>query len=482
MLSYPASTGEKGSPDDETRQDTKELTMNMKTMTRVSAFAMALAAATAFANPKGWTDDFEAAKAQAAKEGKLLLVDFSGSDWCCWCKKLDKEVFSKPEFVEKASKDFVLVMIDKPRNQSKLSSTAKRQNPKLCEKYNIKGFPTVLMMDAEGKVLGKTGYLEGGPDKYLKNLSIMKKKAKKKAKAEKDTASVGEKTSTPAGWTDDFEAAKAQATKEGKLLLVDFSGSDWCGACKKLDKEVFSNPEFMKAALTEYVFVMIDSPDDKSLLSEKAKEQNPKLCEKYNIHAFPTVLMMDADGNVLGRTYFPLGDPEKQLRFLAGQKNAATDKIEFFKSISGLRKGDPARVAKLEKFLDDLAEDQFDYHGALVQELLDADNDKYAKKYPKYAYVKPLERKLTAGMKAIQGRYNGKKASKSVMKEIDDSVKGLLADLKNEAEEIKAKVPAVSEEIDEFVQKLDRITPRVRQSNGKPGNKKSKKSGGKKDK
>ena len=85
-------------------------------------------------------------------------------------------------------------------------------------------------------------------------------------------------------------------------------------------------------------------------------------------------------------------------------------------------------------------------------------------------------------MKAIQGRYNGKKASKSVMKEIDGSVKGLLADLKNEAEEIKAKVPAVSEEIDEFVQKLDRITPRVRQSNGKPGNKKSKKSGGKKDK
>ena len=467
--------------------------MNKTTMAKVSAFAMALAAATAFANPKGWTDDFEAAKEQAAREGKLLLVDFSGSDWCGWCKKLDKEVFSKPEFVEKASKDFVLVLIDKPRNQSKLSDKAKEQNPKLCEKYKIKGFPTVLMMDAEGKVLGKTGYLEGGPEKYLKNLSVMKKKAKKKMKAEKkenaekkedaekDTSGVGEKTSTPAGWTDDFEAAKAQAAKEGKLLLVDFSGSDWCGACKKLDKEVFSNPEFMKAALTEYVFVMIDSPDDKSLLSEKAKEQNPKLCEKYNIHAFPTVLMMDADGNVLGRTYFPLGDPEKQLRFLAGQKNAATDKIEFFKSISGLQKGDPARVAKLEKFLDDLAEDQFDYHEALVQELLDADNDKYAKKYPKYAYVKPLEKKLAAGMKEVQGRYNGKKVTKAGLNEMSESVNGLLNDLRKEAEETKAKAPEVTEEIDNFLEKLDGISRQLERNLGKTG-KKSKKSGGKKNK
>lgn len=151
----------------------------------------ALAATCAFAMPKGWTDDFDAAKAKAAKEGKLLLVDFSGSDWCGWCIKLDDEVFSKKEFVKTAQMDFVLVMVDSPRNKEKLSKKARKQNPGLVEKYKIRGFPTVLVMDAEGEVLARTGYRKGGVKEYIKHLDSIAEAHRAKAKPK----AAGKKTS-----------------------------------------------------------------------------------------------------------------------------------------------------------------------------------------------------------------------------------------------------------------------------------------------
>ena len=139
------------------------------------ALIMCVGCFVARAMPEGWTDDFEAAKKQAAAEGKDLLVDFSGSDWCGWCKKLEKEVFSKPEFVQAASDDFVLVLIDSPRDKSILSETAKANNPKLVKQYDIHAFPSVLLMNAKGEVYARTGYQPGGVDPYLKNLANLKK-------------------------------------------------------------------------------------------------------------------------------------------------------------------------------------------------------------------------------------------------------------------------------------------------------------------
>lgn len=120
--------------------------------------------------PVGWTDDFAAAKKQAAEEGKLLLVDFSGSDWCGWCIRLDDEVFSKRKFLDGAKDKFVLVFIDNPRDKTKLSAGAKIQNPELLERYGIRGFPTVLILDANGEKIAETGYVQGGPENYLNHL------------------------------------------------------------------------------------------------------------------------------------------------------------------------------------------------------------------------------------------------------------------------------------------------------------------------
>jgi thioredoxin-related protein len=116
-----------------------------------------------------WQTDFEAAKAKAKAEKKLLLVDFTGSDWCGWCKKLVAEVFSKEEFKKEAPVKFVLVELDFP-NSKKQSDELKKQNRELQKRYKVRGFPTILVMDADGNVIAQTGYHAGGPNAYMKHL------------------------------------------------------------------------------------------------------------------------------------------------------------------------------------------------------------------------------------------------------------------------------------------------------------------------
>jgi len=119
--------------------------------------------------PQGWTEDFEAAKAAAKKNGKKILVSFSGSDWCHWCVKLEEETFSKKEFVDLAGGKYVLVMIDLPSDESKLSALAKKQNRPLSEKFNVQGFPHGIVLDSDGTELGHIGgYVKGGPEAYFK--------------------------------------------------------------------------------------------------------------------------------------------------------------------------------------------------------------------------------------------------------------------------------------------------------------------------
>jgi len=118
---------------------------------------------------KVWLTDFEEAKKVAAKEDKAILIDFTGSDWCGWCIKLKKEVFSHDEFVKAASKDFVLVELDFPKKNNQ-SEEEKAANKALVKKYGVQGFPTIILADAEGTKFGQTGYREGGPGPYLKHL------------------------------------------------------------------------------------------------------------------------------------------------------------------------------------------------------------------------------------------------------------------------------------------------------------------------
>jgi thioredoxin-related protein len=122
----------------------------------------------------GWLTSYDEAQKAAQAEKKLLLMDFTGSDWCGWCIMLDKEVFSKPEFKEYASKNLVLLELDFPR-MKKMPPEVTAQNEKLAVKYGIQGFPTVVVFDSAGKPLGALGYQAGGPQAFIAELEKLKK-------------------------------------------------------------------------------------------------------------------------------------------------------------------------------------------------------------------------------------------------------------------------------------------------------------------
>lgn len=119
---------------------------------------------------EGWMTDFEAAKKKAAAENKILLLDFSGSDWCSWCIKLDEEVFQKSAWKEYAKAHLVQVLIDFPRDKSEQSEVLQKQNNELGKQYEVLGFPTVLLLDDEGTLIEKTGYQRGGADNYVNHI------------------------------------------------------------------------------------------------------------------------------------------------------------------------------------------------------------------------------------------------------------------------------------------------------------------------
>lgn len=121
----------------------------MKAVTYLATFAAVGSAlvSSAFAKtPEGWTADFDKAFEKAKSEDKAVLVEFTGSDWCPPCIAMRKKVFSKEEFMEKASEDFVLVYLDFPNSDPEL----KEKNMPYAEKYEVQGFPTVILFDAEG--------------------------------------------------------------------------------------------------------------------------------------------------------------------------------------------------------------------------------------------------------------------------------------------------------------------------------------------
>ena len=122
----------------------------------------------------GWLTSLAKAQQEAKEQNKMLLMDFTGSDWCGYCIALDKEVFSKPEFKEYASKNLVLLELDFPRRKE-LPAETSEQNQRLAIQYQIQGFPTIVVFDASGKPLAKMGYMRGGPAAFIAELEKLRK-------------------------------------------------------------------------------------------------------------------------------------------------------------------------------------------------------------------------------------------------------------------------------------------------------------------
>ncbi len=122
-----------------------------------------------------WTTDFESSLTKAKEEKKPLLILFTGSDWCPPCRMLHKKIFDSREFEEYAKDNVVLVKADFPKRKQ-IAPELKKKNEILARKFGVRGFPTVLILDNEGKVIDKkVGHTRLSPDEYINEI---KEKAK----------------------------------------------------------------------------------------------------------------------------------------------------------------------------------------------------------------------------------------------------------------------------------------------------------------
>ncbi|GLB53783.1 hypothetical protein NBRC110019_28240 [Neptunitalea chrysea] len=124
-----------------------------------------------------WHTSFAKAKEISQKQNKPMLLFFTGSDWCGWCKRLQKEVFKKDEFATWAKKNVVLVELDFPRTKQ-LDDATRTQNYYLAQRFQVRGYPTIWFTSVKNETengkteaklaaLGKVGYLSGGATKWI---------------------------------------------------------------------------------------------------------------------------------------------------------------------------------------------------------------------------------------------------------------------------------------------------------------------------
>jgi protein disulfide-isomerase len=140
---------------------------------------IAVLAATVFwqvnAAESAWLTDLPKSEAQAKAENKIVLVDFTGSDWCGWCIKFKTEVLDTAEFQAYAAKNVVLVELDYPHKKVQ-ADDLKKANAALKAQYDVQGFPTLLVLNKDGKEIGRqVGYAKGGPEAFIAKLEGFKK-------------------------------------------------------------------------------------------------------------------------------------------------------------------------------------------------------------------------------------------------------------------------------------------------------------------
>jgi thioredoxin-related protein len=330
-------------------------------------------------------------------------------------------------------------MIDISKDSDNLSQLGMKQNYKLKEELNLSLCNvSVLIVDSKGIVVKTIDNVGGdalsiwdrvcqetyslptlengdGGKKFSdakktkrspvkkNNVEVVEKKVENVV--EKKVDSVVEKIpgtgqSTPDGWMDDFLAAQHIAANEKKLLFVVFSGSDWCGWCKRYADELLVLPEFQKAIKDRYVLVYIDSPRDKSLLSAKCLEQNPMVKEMLGARGgVPETIIATSDGVKLlslsgcrhiergAESYLEFFNPiDSALRVIAEAHQRSVTAGE------GSKKADAIRLEAYRKIDEDILIQHF---GAELRNLISRRKE-MIKYFPYFKYVWPVENEYLA--------------------------------------------------------------------------------------
>lgn len=132
--------------------------------------AMSLSGVVQAAGQLQWYTNYQEAREVAKTASKPIAILFTGSDWCTWCHKLDQEALSTPEFANAVGDRFIFLKLDFPLN-STLPPDVTAQNKQLQRKFNVQGYPTVVIVDPkEEKLIGSAGYRQGGGKAYAQYL------------------------------------------------------------------------------------------------------------------------------------------------------------------------------------------------------------------------------------------------------------------------------------------------------------------------
>jgi thiol:disulfide interchange protein DsbD len=216
-----------------------------------------------------WTSDLLTALETANKENKIIMIDIY-ADWCEWCKKLDEETYKDLEVIE-LSKKFVNLKVDTDNNLLEFQA--------LNGVFGITGIPVILFINSDGELIHRIdGYVDAETFKtQVREIKITEEKNKVIEEGIK--------------WENDLESAFILANSENKIIMVDVY-ADWCGWCKRLDEDTYSNSEIIELS-KNLINLKIDSDNNKSDFDLLNKE--------FEITGLPAILFMDKDGNLIHR-------------------------------------------------------------------------------------------------------------------------------------------------------------------------------------